>query len=183
MLLILDRLRGSSPHTRGAPPPPRRPTRPFRIIPAYAGSTLACLKSSHKGRGSSPHTRGAPLGDRDCRREDGIIPAYAGSTKIAQKGKGMAADHPRIRGEHTLHPQWVTDLAGSSPHTRGAPGMAVADATAWRIIPAYAGSTVAWDVEAYWYTDHPRIRGEHPSGGRERTECIRIIPAYAGSTS
>jgi len=32
---------GSSPHTRGAPPPNSRGPRPERIIPAYAGSTIS----------------------------------------------------------------------------------------------------------------------------------------------
>ena len=34
------RCRGSSPHTRGAPPSPERPGRRRGIIPAYAGSTF-----------------------------------------------------------------------------------------------------------------------------------------------
>ena len=70
---------GSSPHTRGAPPPIRHPSAPSRIIPAYAGSTLGRrrhqdrrpdhprirgehpsseFETYHDG-GSSPHTRGA----------------------------------------------------------------------------------------------------------------------------
>ena len=52
--------------------------------------------------GSSPHTRGALRAEPSWRPDVRIIPAYAGSTKIAQKGKGMAADHPRIRGEHPI---------------------------------------------------------------------------------
>ena len=30
--------------------------------------------------------------------------------------------------------------------------------------------------------DHPRIRGEHRPGDRDRQDRVRIIPAYAGST-
>mgnify|MGYP001689798210 CR=1 FL=1 len=90
------------------------------IIPAYAGSTKLTIagldgkrdhprirgehrkggKSLTINKGSSPHTRGAPTSTASTLRWRRIIPAYAGSTKIAQKGKGMAADHPRIRGEH-----------------------------------------------------------------------------------
>ena len=70
---------GSSPHTRGARCPARRPCMPGRIIPAYAGSTSVpggfppcCtdhprIRGEHGSAGgwgacsigSSPHTRGA----------------------------------------------------------------------------------------------------------------------------
>ena len=94
------RPRGSSPHTRGAPDPARRPDPPRRIIPAYAGSTLPAsagssavsdhprIRGEHGHRhglhdprhGSSPHTRGAPWRPPTSRTAPGIIPAYAGST-------------------------------------------------------------------------------------------------------
>ena len=111
---------GSSPHTRGAPQPRRRPPCRARIIPAYAGSTtwtrprntrradhprirgehftVVCEKAS--SRGSSPHTRGAlcpcfaPVGGGR------IIPAYAGSTAPWTTANCPPGDHPRIRGEH-----------------------------------------------------------------------------------
>ena len=53
-------------------------------------------------------------------------------------------------------------MAGSSPHTRGAPC-----ATRTGRPPA---------------RDHPRIRGEHVEPLRERAVRGGIIPAYAGST-
>ena len=72
-------IRGSSPHTRGAPSSEAPTVGPLRIIPAYAGSTGARRRSSSgtwdhpriRGEhhtssqnwisraGSSPHTRGA----------------------------------------------------------------------------------------------------------------------------
>ena len=131
---------GSSPHTRGAPGFVVKLTIAGRIIPAYAGSTRPCrsprarpadhprIRGEHASRrenatrhaGSSPHTRGAHFYHIPSVSPPRIIPAYAESTKIAQKGKGMAADHPRIRGEHTEY--WCLGYAkyGSSPHTRGA---------------------------------------------------------------
>mgnify|MGYP001008942663 CR=1 FL=1 len=93
---------GSSPHTRGArlrtPPRPR----PWRIIPAYAGSTRTCppagrpgsdhprIRGEHvdlptptnKQAGSSPHTRGAPPPQHTRGLPRRIIPAYAGSTWV-----------------------------------------------------------------------------------------------------
>ena len=132
----------------------------------------------------------------------GIIPAYAGSTKIAQKGKGMAADHPRIRGEHVAWVAACEALRGSSPHTRGARSYRRCRYAAVGIIPAYAGSTTSGATRVKSTPDHPRIRGEHSrarwrsDGGRGSSPHTRgalglvgcqivllgIIPAYAGST-
>ena len=91
---------------------------------------------------------------------------------------------------------------GSSPHTRGA--LLVVPEKQWpgRIIPAYAGSTMALTAPWMAPSDHPRIRGEHADGVLTRmsiggssphTRGARrrparpsnpagIIPAYAGST-
>ena len=156
---------GSSPHTRGAPPPPRPPAGAgrdhprirgehvlagalavhlLRIIPAYAGSTAYSAAFLALPVGSSPHTRGAPsLSCPESRR---------------------TRDHPRIRGEHLyVAYRWYTQTgiipayagstqsdssvrvlsAGSSPHTRGAHGVPALPRRIGGIIPAYAGSTVA----------------------------------------
>ena len=79
ILSDLDRLRGSSPHTRGARGAAGHHPADPRIIPAYAGSTRASgpawpappdhprIRGEHarkcssirSGAGSSPHTRGA----------------------------------------------------------------------------------------------------------------------------
>ena len=92
--------RGSSPHTRGAPPHRERPFRWGGIIPAYAGSTRrhVCLfyylrdhpriRGEHEDEaegqgqdcGSSPHTRGAHTRFSNSAPSRRIIPAYAGST-------------------------------------------------------------------------------------------------------
>ena len=173
---------GSSPHTRGARPVQPRPGSAARIIPAYAGSTRFRRRRRERFRdhprirgehrhvrvtgvgacGSSPHTRGAHDGAQLGRCSIRIIPAYAGSTKIAQKGKGMAADHPRIRGEHCCAEMLFAAFQGSSPHTRGALLTLPRRRRLLRIIPAYAGSTPALSASAPPRPDHPRIRGEHP---------------------
>ena len=155
--------------------------------------------------GSSPHTRGA-----------------RGLTAPSAR---RVRDHPRIRGEHRegAAPQRV--VPGSSPHTRGARCKILRqerwlrdhprirgehrvsyspDYSERRIIPAYAGSTLAGLsctmpsegssphtrgaqplqlCSLLWWRDHPRIRGEHARRpGRLRGQR-GIIPAYAGSTS
>ena len=173
-----------------------------RIIPAYAGSTrapcaapsrtpdhprirgehISCSRFVPAIMGSSPHTRGARVGRNGGRPKNGIIPAYAGSTRGSKRGEAEEWDHPRIRGEHLLTCRLILELAGSSPHTRGARRRRANPTSGMR--------------------DHPRIRGEHrlaelregPRGGSSphtrgarMDELIngltgRIIPAYAGST-
>ena len=70
--------------------------------------------------GSSPHTRGARGTRQPGVFDRRIIPAYAGSTTMRSFLPGGAADHPRIRGEHSMPRSVVTVTPGSSPHTRGA---------------------------------------------------------------
>ena len=94
------RVRGSSPHTRGAHGDAAGGRHRLGIIPAYAGSTGSpttpntCsadhprIRGEHGAAealtnvldGSSPHTRGAPRRRPARLRRPGIIPAYAGST-------------------------------------------------------------------------------------------------------
>ena len=152
---------GSSPHTRGAPIRRAASTHARGIIPAYAGSTLSARTESRSTSGSSPHTRGALgrlLADEDA---VGIIPAYAGSTGVETYPIFDEADHPRIRGEHTMTAHSSGAAAGSSPHTRGALPSPCVRTRASGIIPAYAGSTPNGTGRAGISRDHPRIRGEH----------------------
>ena len=213
---------GSSPHTRGALSPIQDLPAPSRIIPAYAGSTRYAalsirgvkdhprIRGEHaisslrlvEIQGSSPHTRGAPPCPYLSGRSWRIIPAYAGSTRRSPARRIRLPDHPRIRGEHIRTSSNISLKAGSSPHTRGAPGFGRARRRRPRIIPAYAGSTRARGCRSFRARDHPRIRGEHvdqvlavpgDAGSSPHTRgaplrCFgplsgsRIIPAYAGST-
>ena len=213
---------GSSPHTRGAPGSGLDPAPQGRIIPAYAGSTTydktgSYLEPDHprirgehflwwwslsEAAGSSPHTRGAPHDFRYHHDPRRIIPAYAGSTASPSTSSAAFADHPRIRGEHAAWIPSIIIASGSSPHTRGARQAILHVSSLARIIPAYAGSTVASGSRSQPRADHPRIRGEHPrkaivcpsnEGSSPHTRGAprplspspvgsRIIPAYAGST-
>ena len=213
---------GSSPHTRGALATGGSRDRLRGIIPAYAGSTDTSqfrrpqrkdhprIRGEHgKARelrfhtpGSSPHTRGARACSATTRHCLGIIPAYAGSTRRPAWSTGGVTDHPRIRGEHRKGGKSLTINKGSSPHTRGAPRLLAPSLVGSRIIPAYAGSTLARLISMVRSMDHPRIRGEHRkyqqdkawrSGSSPHTRGAHtppqptladdgIIPAYAGST-
>ena len=173
-----------------------------RIIPAYAGSTWLAIRRARLGE-DHPRIRGEHLGlaVKPSDRER-IIPAYAGSTIRPPSRSRRPEDHPRIRGEHASCCAEMLFAVGSSPHTRGAHAALDVEGLAARIIPAYAGSTVAEQCTHWVSSDHPRIRGEHrDSNGKGcRTlgssphtrgallhaqtalKTTRIIPAYAGST-
>ncbi len=155
------------------------------------------------GPGSSPHTRGAPPGGTRTPAQARIIPAYAGSTLRRRRRRVGPRDHPRIRGEHKRGLFVTFNDNGSSPHTRGAHLRLRLATRQLRIIPAYAGSTLAYLKSSRKGTDHPRIRGEHHlhdarafviAGSSPHTRGahysiavyhrrLGIIPAYAGSTS
>ena len=134
---------GSSPHTRGAPARTAGLGCRRRIIPAYAGSTSPGLSRPPDMAGSSPHTRGALFGVGLEFEVPRIIPAYAGSTCSTSASPSSRADHPRIRGEHADGVLTRMSIGGSSPHTRGAPSSSTLSRGSTRIIPAYAGSTIA----------------------------------------
>ena len=155
--------RGSSPLTRGAPGQTTTACAQERLIPAYAGSTQAGLRTGSPPRahprlrgehgtcwtaltrftGSSPLTRGAPPVEHRHGVRRGLIPAYAGSTSSRVAGRAECWAHPRLRGEHKDWLEWITREAGSSPLTRGALPRVRSGSWSTRLIPAYAGSTTS----------------------------------------
>ena len=72
----------------------------------------------------------------------GIIPAYAGSTCSRDARPVDRQDHPRVCGEHLEDFGRLMEIWGSSPRMRGALNGRGLPVDEWRIIPAYAGSTV-----------------------------------------
>ena len=175
------RRRGSSPHTRGARELGRHLLFDAGIIPAYAGSTFARDVEVADETGSSPHTRGALRRSLRLGRRGRIIPAYAGSTCARFLRRRGVPDHPRIRGEHNICASVCDSPVGSSPHTRGAPPSTFPKASAWRIIPAYAGSTGHTQPHGQLFADHPRIRGEHPLLLRCEFEWLGSSPHTRGA--
>ena len=95
----------------------------------------------------------------------------------------MFSDHPRVCGEHWSE-NWKWDIArGSSPRMRGAPFHGGSPYTYYRIIPAYAGSTLPVNIACMFCGDHPRVCGEHYHVSMWILALDGIIPAYAGSTA
>ena len=113
-------VRGSSPLTRGKPPPSGRYQAVPRLIPAHAGKTTParcasegpgahprsrgenCSSSTHtrSGRGSSPLTRGKRVDRRSPISCPRLIPAHAGKTPPSPVHTSNASAHPRSRGEN-----------------------------------------------------------------------------------
>ena len=105
-------------------------------------------------------------------------------------------------GEHCGEHSASFGVLGSSPHVRGAHGIHPQNLPTLGIIPACAGSTIAFTVVITAARDHPRMCGEHiirATKGHKRegssphvrgarhamTSWFRlqgIIPACAGST-
>ena len=70
-------------------------------------------------------------------------------------------DHPRVCGEHELHPGHNVIRPGSSPRLRGTPRTASAIGPPSWIIPASAGNTSNDSDSPSRNSDHPRVCGEH----------------------
>ena len=172
---------GSPPPARGARTGIGDSMRRQGITPACAGSTrtfdvdLRCrrdhprLRGEHslgRGRaplveGSPPPARGARLRSGLARRRPGITPACAGSTRQRHPPSWPARDHPRLRGEHTLHRIGLSGQKGSPPLARGAPLVGRRRDRVPGITPACAGSTGRSTATPGLGRDHPRLRGEH----------------------
>ena len=111
---------GSSPLTRGKPPPTATPRRIRGLIPAHAGKTAAraaAIKSARahprsrgenpvggafpaRSEGSSPLTRGKPARYGQWGLPCGLIPAHAGKTLRPRSRPVALRAHPRSRGEN-----------------------------------------------------------------------------------
>ena len=153
----------------------------MRLIPARAGNTNACARTSLPIRthprsrgehdtsspsqkclgGSSPLTRGAHTGSTRHIAELGLIPAHAGSTIFAARSLITIGAHPRSRGEHDGSVRTLCTECGSSPLTRGARIPAFRLVFRRGLIPAHAGSTAGSCIESCSSWAHPRSRGEH----------------------
>ena len=153
--------KGSSPLTRGKPPPGQRRPHGRGLIPAHAGKTcrdpsrrpihrahprsrgenLISSRRPAQLSGSSPLTRGKPHIVAPACAAFGLIPAHAGKTRSPAARASVAAAHPRSRGENASILAKRAPAGGSSPLTRGKLGLLARTTGAPRLIPAHAGKT------------------------------------------
>ena len=115
------------------------------------------------------------------RQSLGIIPACAGSTKAIKDGRPIDGDHPRMCGEHLSVSGALVELAGSSPHVRGARMVSCIRMTSLGIIPACAGSTENITAAAAPQRDHPRMCGEHWYSGDASLRIMGSSPHVRGA--
>ncbi len=192
---------GSSPLTRGAHPVCGVLAKQLRLIPAHAGSTarrygLGMKSPAHPrsrgehsiwliatphGVGSSPLTRGALIDREPAHAIGGLIPAHAGSTIYAHSELLRQRAHPRSRGEH-YEPELVASMPdGSSPLTRGAPGVPGLSRAQKGLIPAHAGSTTTTAPRSSRAGARPRSRGEHGDEMRALFQRLGSSPLTRGA--
>ena len=214
---------GSSPLTRGKRDVGQHVTFLSGLIPAHAGKTWTwpgrnprptahprsrgencCMaRLMFSAPGSSPLTRGK-LPPRSARgRRRGLIPAHAGKTCFRRSVWRRGPAHPRSRGENDQGAPDHVWPAGSSPLTRGKPGLFSYTGHQCGLIPAHAGKTRHFAGGGACHAAHPRSRGENPvrcvdgqaaSGSSPLTrgkhmpsrvtpKQQRLIPAHAGKTA
>ena len=172
---------GSSPLARGKPPYGVGVVGAWWLIPARAGKTGIGRLASSMGkahprsrgensivtdppygiRGSSPLARGKPHGQVLDAHGQGLIPARAGKTEVAVPLTGVAAAHPRSRGENLPGPARLPARPGSSPLARGKLRPAVSARGNHGLIPARAGKTPFVVAHGFLLRAHPRSRGEN----------------------
>ena len=179
---------GSSPRGRGKLNKDNQTTLESRLIPAWAGKTLARLVKcvpvkahprvggenlTPAGRlvidgGSSPRGRGKPALSMSFRIPIGLIPAWAGKTRAHNNTHTEDKAHPRVGGENLLPGYEALKSYGSSPRGRGKLNKDKQIIIKSRLIPAWAGKTPSPGIPCCGSWAHPRVGGENrscPVGG------------------
>ena len=185
----------TSPST-GSPARPRDHPRSRGVYPTTSMPSAMRSGSSPLARGLLMMVGGAPGGE-------GIIPARAGFTRAPASPARLARDHPRSRGVYVRPGRIVQVAPGSSPLARGLLPACHSTFFGFRIIPARAGFTYAYDPDHKPSLDHPRSRGVYAASTRRTIVTAgssplargllywaahqmgsqRIIPARAGFTT
>ena len=129
---------GSSPLARVPQNIRTKSRKPFRIIPACAGTTnrSPSFYKNHRDHprlrgyhfafkvlsgnilGSSPLARVPHIAPKEIKTLLGIIPACAGTTINSSFSSNEVRDHPRLRGYHSICFRLYPSGMGSSPLAR-----------------------------------------------------------------
>ena len=175
----LERDAGLSPRTRGRLDHRVQRIRVDGSIPANAGETCRCQRSSASSRvyprerggdgpilpqalgveGLSPRTRGRPVATRRTGTGTGSIPANAGETSRSLRERTRWRVYPRERGGDSSSSVGSNSVLGLSPRTRGRRLRPLAGRQAPGSIPANAGETRTMPVITSMPRVYPRERG------------------------
>ena len=113
-----------------------------RAHPRSRGENSSEAGDEKGATGSSPLTRGKRVPSVTSPDEQRLIPAHAGKTRSAEVRAASSAAHPRSRGENLGGIGDETEVAGSSPLTRGKPKCCNSNDKRAGLIPAHAGKTL-----------------------------------------
>ena len=167
------------------------------------GEYIPVLAPPPPAKGSPPLARGIHMSFKTSTSGPRITPACAGNTLPSVAALPASGDHPRLRGEYTMHSEKNILERGSPPLARGIQYRRNTGRNRNGITPACAGNT-RWSLEGSEnYGDHPRLRGEYkrralyracrrgspplargiPRMAKYEIEQLGITPACAGNTA
>ena len=152
---------GLIPARAGTTPPAPTLARTDGAHPRSRGDHLGPSASTPRPRGSSPLARGPPVVSRWSLRCVGLIPARAGTTIFSVFLLVMVGAHPRSRGDHSKALATSSRSPGSSPLARGPRIFHGGYVVRAGLIPARAGTTLAYPRAHPNGRAHPRSRGDH----------------------
>ena len=134
-----------------------------------------------QSQGAHPRLRGEDAApDQRRQRGPGLIPGYAGRTSRSISLAGCREAHPRLRGEDCGCVRHALGCPGSSPATRGGPGLLRREDAPRRLILGYAGRTMRGVFWGATVGAHPRLRGEDPRSVLRMTPQTGSSPATRG---
>ncbi len=137
-----------------------------------------------EARGGTPPPARGPLA-RDAGALPGArnTPACAGTTRRAGSTPARGAEHPRLRGDHTVTETVLPCESGTPPPARGPPHSGRRPAVRPRNTPACAGTTRPARPARCPGPEHPRLRGDHVSNPNGRPTILGTPPPARGPRS
>ena len=134
---------------------------PHGAHPHSRGENVNDVGAALAARGSSPLTRGKLLDGAQEVPELGLIPTHAGKTAPYLRPISPYRAHPHSRGENQPRRAARLHVWGSSPLTRGKPGVPGDSGQGHGLIPTHAGKTGAGHEYHDSCEAHPHSRGEN----------------------
>ena len=110
---------GSIPACTGKPAGPLPGRATPAVYPRMYGETTVAITEYDSEWGLSPHVRGNRRSSPPCHRTRGSIPACTGKPFAPEGPARRSRVYPRMYGETTGRPVFVSLSEGLSPHVRG----------------------------------------------------------------